>query len=297
MRGVAPAGPLTHWPYLASPKIDGMRALVRDGVVLSKTLKPIPNQLVQRTFGHLHGADGELTVGLPRKTHEDDDVFGRSRGPIMARSAIADFRFSIFDRWDLPEANAGYRVSRLVEGVPETQGALWLNHVLVHSQQDLRVVYQRCLDLGFEGVMLRRLPGTYKYGQSTEREGFLLKFKPFVDSEAVVLGTYEQTANTNPATLGADGYTKRSSAKAGKRGKNTLGGYHVRDIHTGVEFDIGNGVGLTKAERQRLWKVRHHLVGQIMTYTYQEDGTKDRPRIPQFKGWRAAIDISELGEE
>lgn len=296
MRGVAPTRDLVGWPFLATPKIDGMRALVRDGVVLSKTLKPIPNQLVQQKFGHLHGADGELTVGKPFKLHEMDDVFGRSRGPIMSRDATADFRFSIFDRWDRPGVPAMTRLNDLVDGVLGTPGALWLTQVVVHAKADLELVYQRCLEMGFEGLMLRRLGGVYKYGQSTENEGLLLKFKPFEDSEAEVLGTYEQMANTNAAVQGADGFTSRSAAKAGKVGKNTLGGFHVRDIHTGVEFDVGNGTGLTKDERLRLWKIREQLPGLIMTYTYQRDGTKDRPRIPQFKGWRDRIDIAELPE-
>jgi DNA ligase-1 len=297
MRGVAPENDLTLWPFLASPKIDGMRALVRDGVVLSKTLKPIPNRYVQEKFGQLHGCDGELTVGVARKLDEDDDVFGRSRGPIMSQDQEADFRFNVFDRWDMPESPALTRLQQKHEGIDSTPGALWLSHVMVHHQEDLDIVYQRCLQLGFEGLMLRKVHGLYKYGQSTEREAHLLKFKPFEDSECVILGTYEQMKNTNVARVSEDGHTVRSSAKAGKVGKNTLGGFHVKDIWSGVEFDIGNGTGLTKAERARLWAVREQLVGQIFTYTYQKDGTKNRPRIPQFKGWRAATDISELGEQ
>jgi DNA ligase 1 len=63
MRGVKPTKELIQFPYLVSPKIDGLRALVKDGVVYSKTMKPIPTRRVQELFGHLHGADAELTVG------------------------------------------------------------------------------------------------------------------------------------------------------------------------------------------------------------------------------------------
>jgi DNA ligase-1 len=47
------------FPLLASAKIDGVRALVKDGKVLSRSLKPIPNRHVQEMFGSLEGADGE----------------------------------------------------------------------------------------------------------------------------------------------------------------------------------------------------------------------------------------------
>lgn len=292
MRGVALSRNTDKWPFLASPKIDGMRAVVRDGVVLSKTLKPIPNENVQRMFGHLHGADGELTVGNPRIMRPGDDVFGRSRGPIMSQDQEAGFRFTIFDRWDLDDLPAIQRARTPLTTIAMTEGAVWLDHVIVNNEVELAVVYKRCVDMGFEGVMLRHIHGLYKYGQSTEREGLLLKVKPFRDSEAEVLGVYEQMKNTNVATVGSDGRTVRSSSKSGKVGKNTLGGFHVRDIYTGVEFDIGGGAGITAKMRKILWKERDKLPGLIMTYQYQEVGTKDKPRIPQFKNWRDKIDIS-----
>ena len=54
-----------RFPLLASPKLDGVRAIVRDGVVYSRSNKPIPNVFVQETFKGLDHADGELIVGLP----------------------------------------------------------------------------------------------------------------------------------------------------------------------------------------------------------------------------------------
>ena len=36
-----------RYPVIASPKLDGIRALVIDGQLVSRTLKPIPNRYVQ----------------------------------------------------------------------------------------------------------------------------------------------------------------------------------------------------------------------------------------------------------
>ena len=52
-----------RYPVYAQPKLDGIRVIIKDGVVYSRSLKPIPNKHVQSLFGHLHGADGELIVG------------------------------------------------------------------------------------------------------------------------------------------------------------------------------------------------------------------------------------------
>ena len=54
-----------RFPLLASTKLDGVRAVVRDGVVYSRSNKPIPNQYVQRLFAEYEHFDGELIVGEP----------------------------------------------------------------------------------------------------------------------------------------------------------------------------------------------------------------------------------------
>ena len=144
--------------------------------------------------------------------------------------------------------------------------------------------------------MLRQADAYYKYGQATERQAFLLKLKPFRDAEAEVIGYVEQMENTNMATTDELGYTKRSSSKAGKVGKGTFGAFLVRDLETGAEFSVGNGPGLTQAKRDEFWAKRDELIGQIITYKYQEVGTKEAPRLPQFLRFRDRIDLSEAGE-
>lgn len=54
-----------RFPLLASAKLDGVRAIVRGGVVFSRSNKPIPNQFVQDKFKHLEHYDGELIYGDP----------------------------------------------------------------------------------------------------------------------------------------------------------------------------------------------------------------------------------------
>ena len=66
-----------RFPLLASAKLDGVRAVVKNGVVLSRSLKKIPNDYVQSLFKHLEHFDGELIVGEPTsKTCYRDTVSG-----------------------------------------------------------------------------------------------------------------------------------------------------------------------------------------------------------------------------
>lgn len=294
MRGVKPKGPI-QFPVYGSPKIDGLRAIVKGGVVLSKTMKPIPNEAVQKLFGipRLEGADGEFTVGPARKMFPDDDVYDRSRGPIMRRSGTDVFRFNVFDVWNTPDVEFNVRKGSIYQ-FGEIAGVRVVDHELLVSQDDLDDYEQRMLGLGYEGVMLRSPYGTYKFGQSTEREGYLLKVKRFEDAEAVIIGVIEQEANLNEATINELGHTRRSSSKAGKVGKGTFGAFVCRDLKTGIEFSVGNGPGLTHAMRDELWAIRDQLPGRFITYTFQGIGTVNAPRLPQFKGFRDPIDMADL---
>ena len=51
-----------RFPLLASAKLDGVRPVVRDGVVFSRSNKPIPNAYVQKLFNKHTHFDGELIV-------------------------------------------------------------------------------------------------------------------------------------------------------------------------------------------------------------------------------------------
>jgi DNA ligase-1 len=53
------------FPYIATPKIDGIRFLMVDGIALSRTFKPIRNRHIQSLLQQYlpNGIDGELTSG------------------------------------------------------------------------------------------------------------------------------------------------------------------------------------------------------------------------------------------
>jgi DNA ligase-1 len=145
------------------------------------------------------------------------------------------------------------------------------------------------LATGYEGVMLRHPDGPYKHGRSTAKEAWLLKVKRFVDAEAKVIGFSEAQHNANEAKRNELGQLERSSHKAGKVGKQTLGALMVKDLKTGVEFDIGTG--FTADQRHLLWCIGENLIGKVVKYKSQPTGVKDKPRFPVFLGFRDKVDM------
>ncbi len=285
------------FPVYASAKLDGIRAVVKDDMLLSRTLKPIPNGYVQDALGQalFNGLDGELTVGPAN----DKNVMQATTSGVMSREGEPDFTFWVFDFWNNPTMAYGERL-RLMERAFK-DGALasyprikLLRQVIINSESELRAFEATTLEQGFEGVMIRSPLGTYKFGRSTAREGYLLKVKRFADGEAVVIGVEELMHNANEATLDELGYTKRSTHQAGKVAMGTLGALRVRDLSTDIEFNIGTGY--TAAQRAELWAMFQNgtLLGRIAKYKHFEVGVKEAPRFPVFQGFRDPRDMGEV---
>ena len=276
------------YPLLASFKLDGVRALIVNGVVMSRNLKPIPNQFVQRLFGkkELNGLDGELVVGPPNaKT-----VFNTTSSAVMSVEGEPDVVFYVFDTHSMPEAEFHARLSYVEKRFKRAPtGIVFLPQMRVQDEISLVQFEADTLKLGYEGVMLRDPAGIYKHGRSTLKEGILMKLKRFADGEAELIGMAPLYKNANPAKRDELGYLKRSSHKAHKIPTDRMGSLLVRDLKTKVEFEIGTG--FTEDQRIQLWAERLALTGRIVKYKYQTVGIVDKPRFPVFLGFRDPIDL------
>ena len=273
-----------RFPLMASAKLDGVRAIVKDGVVLSRSLKKIPNLHIQSTFGvrRFEGFDGELIVGKPTsKTCYTDTVSG-----VMRASGTPDVRFYVFD--DIRKPAYGYmeRRPRISEDHPHL---VEVTQNIVHTLEELLRMEERYLDMGYEGLILRDPNAPYKFGRSTTKEGILLKLKRFTDSEFEVIGYEERQHNGNEATTNELGRTKRSSHAAGKSGLGDLGALVLQ----GDGFTFNCGTGFDDATRKALWAIRDNgLVGRVAKIKHFEIGAKTAPRHPVFLGFRDARDMS-----
>jgi len=276
-----------RYPVYVSPKLDGIRAIIQNGVVLSRSLKPIPNQWVQKLFGrdHLNGLDGELILGDPCSP----TCFRDTTSFVMSADKVADeIYFHVFDCYGPDAFNTRLDLRNFKVG--SHPSIIKVPHAHVGTSQLLTHYEEQYLEQGFEGLMVRDPHGLYKFGRSTLKEGGLLKLKRFCDGEAVITGLIEQMHNANEAKVNALGHTERSSHKENMIGKNTLGALSVRDIITGVEFEIGSG--FDDALRRKLWIEGDSPVGRIVKYRYSPTGSKDKPRFPTFLGFRNPMDMS-----
>lgn len=286
-----------RYPVLVSPKLDGVRCLIRQGIAVSRNLKPIPNAFIQRCLKGLpDGLDGELIVGKP----VGDDVWNRSQSGVMKATGEPDFTYWVFDWCNIHDQfQARLADARLtVEDIQASDNAPSVKivpHMYARDYLSVTAHEQLYVEQGYEGIMIRDPNGKYKFGRSTVKEGGLLKLKRWHDAEAVVVDFVERQHNGNEATKDELGRTKRSTAKAGKTGRGDLGALVCTMPRTDFEpvittFELGTG--FTDEERAAIWDNRDKHKRKLVTFKYQQLTPDGVPRFPVFKGFRDARDMS-----
>lgn len=290
------------YPMIGSPKVDGVRCFIHPELgPVTRSLKPIPNHHIRAILSHelLKGLDGEITLGLPNVS----DCFAKSISAVMSRDGLPNFTYHVFDYAPLditqedggPQMRAPYQerlqTAKKCVAAFETLFPInfansmirMLEYFVVNNLNDVNDQEEICVEDGYEGLMLRRSDGKYKFGRSTLKEAILLKLKRFKDDEATIVGFEALERNTNSPTRNALGLQERSSHKAGRISDSLLGNLVVHH-HTFGQFSIGSGFDVSL--RTEIWESQADYLGKKVTFKYQETGIVDKPRFPIFKGFR-----------
>lgn len=301
------------FPRIAQPKIDGVRALHTTGAFTGRSLKPFKNKHIGEFFGHsaLAGLDGELAGG--RENHPDlcrttSSMTGTIKGEPYLLWWIFDIvtpetaQLPYFHRCSIliPEALERIRIA-----APDQWHHLRaIPFELVNSMEQLLAYEEKCLQLGFEGVIIRDLKGKHKQGRSTPTEGGLLRIKRFVDFEFTVHTVIEGDENQNEAQINELGNTFRSSHQENKVKNGMVGAMLgntiavVKDPITGaVLFDKGAevrvGAGrLDHSQRRHYFLNQEEFLAQVHKAKFFPKGIKDKPRFPTWQSFRDSADIS-----
>jgi len=258
-----------NFPCIASPKLDGIRCLVQNGISFTRTLKEIPNKYVREKLKELPEGffDGELIMG----------DFNTTQSGIMSFEGEPKFEYHIFDVLiDKP----------YIERITELQSFKFPDFVKIvptfylKDINEFQTLENDFVKKGYEGIMVRSLHGLYKYGRSTLKEGILLKYKRFFDSEAIILKVVNLYKNHNESKINELGLKQKSRKLKNLVAMNMVGSFEVYDVKTNVVFDVSTG--LTEKQRIDLYKIKDQLIGKKLTYKYQELSKDLVPRFPVF---------------
>lgn len=274
------------YPLYVSKKLDGIRSTIFNGVAYSRSLKLIPNLSIQKwakeNAACLEGLDGEFIVGSPTS----ETVFRDTTSFVMSIDKVGEFQFFAFDQVHL--ISTAEDRQKTLDALPVIPRVQVLEQTLVQSEAELEAYRTKAVEGGYEGAMVKKVKGKYKFGRSSVKEGLLLKLKLFKDAEFKIIGFECKYHNANEAKVNELGRTARSTSKEGMIPMDTLG---VLYLETPEGTVFGCGSGFDDKTRDELWKIRASLPGMYATVKFFDVGGYNVPRFGVFKGIRDKIDL------
>lgn len=270
------------FPLLCSPKYDGVRCMVRESVCLSRTGKLLPSLQVQDDFWRFEHFDGELVEGNPT----DNNVYNRTQSHVMSYEKPGDVRFYVFDYIHPSYLDKAFheRLDILEEIWPSNELNLFLvEQKYIDNIEELFEYEEKCLEEGFEGIMMRNPVAHYKQGRATFKNQIIWKLKRFQDDEGLIIGFEEGSINNNIQERDELGYAKRSVSKKGLLPASTVGRFIV--LYDDEEISVSPGT-FTHRERELIWNNREQYLGSWLKFRFMKYGMKDKPRYPRALGIR-----------
>lgn len=292
---------------LMQPKIDGMRYMFDAGVCYSRSWTPWTNRYIQ-AFARDHAdlIQGWDCEAVPGHTY-NPNIFREAMSGLRSEDGSKEMTLYLFDNFDPSWAAHHYEARlgacRLDLGYPAEEQrfdnkdydikVVICPTYMVQSVEEIYQKEQELLAQGWEGGILRRRYGPYKYGRSTAREGYLVAVKRFKDGEAIICGWEPRYSNQNELQTSALGYAKRTAHQEGLVEQDTLGAMWVHlPSDPNARFKIGVFNGMDEALRKRVWDMREQLTGQAVKFYDQEyTGGYDLPRTPIWNGFRHPLDM------
>jgi len=278
-----------QYPCYLLPKLDGIRCLYLSGQVLARSLKPIANRYINRVLSEILSGmpdlDGELVVGSVLSA----DSRRVTQSAVNSQYGEPQFMYYVFDSPEHPDQPFDMRYRSVLSAI----NALNLKYRLdseshvriircrrIYTAADLLAAYQKYIEIGCEGIILRDPNALYKFGRSTLSSGEMLRMKPIETDEGTIIGVSQLFTNANEQMTSRLGYAKRSSHQSGKIPRDSLGALIVtsRDYPGGFQI----GTGFTMLQRRMFWQSRESLIGRKIEFRYSPAGSYERPNSPVF---------------
>ena len=239
------AGQVDPTAYLVSEKYDGVRAIWDGSALRFRSGRPVPAPAWFIACLPKQPLDGELWLGRGRF----DALSGLVRRDPPDDAGWREVRYMLFE---LPDAPGSFEeraraIVALVRGAgcPALQA---VEQTRVGNRADLKRRLDRTVAQGGEGLMLHLASAPY----ATGRSDVLLKLKPYLDTEAKVVG-----------------HRPGKGKHAGRMGALEL------QTPAGLRFRLGTG--FSDAQRSD-----PPPIGSLVTYRYRDLTPSGRPRFASF---------------
>lgn len=300
---------LIQYPCWLQPKIDGVRALNRAGLLTGRSLDSFAGYGITEFFSRpeFTGLDGEMILGNnPKSTERLCAATSGAMGRFKGITEMADLHWWVFD--DLVDPTLPYQrryaiLQQNVERLAHPRIHL-VPYQVANNIDDVKWWIAHWAAEGYEGTIIRNPRASFKEGRATKKGQELWRVKPWADAEILVTGITEGNKNGNEAKKNSLGRTERSSSAAGLIPNGMIGsiqGILMADFIDPISgkklFDQGLACTIapgemTDAEAKHLFEHPDEIVAHIVKFKHMTHGVKDQPRFGNYISHRLGQDMS-----
>lgn len=239
------------YPCISTVKLDGIRAIYRDGVFYTRNGKVLHG--LEALAGRLSGApvlDGELVCpGMDFQT---------SSGQLRSFADTPNAQFHIIDVPEHPDKDLIVRLGSVRAWIRMDTLVHYIDWITAWRALDIERHYQECLDEGYEGVVVK--PMEYEYVNKRSFDWMKLKAINTVDARIVDIFT---------------GTGKYASSAGG-----------VIVALPGTEVMVRVGSGFSDQQRDEIYAAPDEYIGRTIEIKYHEVTPDGSLRHPRFYRWR-----------
>ncbi|MEK6880630.1 MAG: hypothetical protein AABY22_13520, partial [Nanoarchaeota archaeon] len=259
------------------------RCIFYKGEILSRSLKPIQNKQLRERFEPIRKYSEQLGLIF------DGEIFS----PKLTFQAITHFVMTIdLGEEILPDHLKFYCFDCLTDEMLPFQRRMgeaefhilkfkfteFLNHHRVNSKEEVETLFEKVLEEGYEGLILRDPKGKYKFGRGTLKESIIFKIKPFETFDAQITGVVQSTQVNEDAEKKTNELGRSVTSKK-------IGERHTIEKASAfwVEYQgkpLKVVLAMTDEEKEEVWKNRNSYIGKFIEYKGMLIGAKSVPRHP-----------------
>jgi len=180
--------------YYASRKYDGVLCAIRDGELLSSSLKPLPNVRLREYFKELLEFS-KTGITLTGEMYSHKLTFQEIISVVMTQDKPVpeSFAFHCFDA--LKNDNISEPFKERLKHIPENHKLVKVEQILINTGEAYKFMelFNKYLEDGYEGLIIKNINGEFKCGRTTLNEGTGFKFKPYETQDAQIIDVIQAT--------------------------------------------------------------------------------------------------------
>lgn len=263
------------FPCMMQEKYNGVRFEKLNGMALTRTLKPIPNDYIRQAIcdAPWDNVEGEILIRYVTTVNEVTSA-------VMSQRGTPDFYLKAFDIVDKPTWCYNERYSHLLDRISNQPNITPVEYHNCNSLLGLQSFAHQVQQAGGEGIIIRyNLP--YKNGRSTKGHPGLLRHVLHAQATATIISCEELMSNENEQFTDELGRTKRSKHQANMVPMNTLGAFLVKCDLFPKPFRVGTG--FDAVQRQTYWENQAMLINEDLIFEYKPSTVIEVPAPAVFK--------------